>query len=64
MDPEGADLFARVSTIPVVGTAIRAYEHSKASSRVVKVRSQLPPSTPPHSITALPPSPEAKFFKT
>lgn len=46
MDPEGADLFARVSTIPVVGTAIRAYEHSKASSRVVKVRSQLPPSAP------------------
>jgi hypothetical protein len=55
MDLEGADLFARVSTIPVVGTAIRAYEQSKASSRVVKVRSQLPhrprptPSSPSHS---------------
>ena len=58
MDPEGADLYARVSTIPVVGTAIRAYEHSKASSRVVKVRSHRPhltPSPPSH------PSPTRSF---
>lgn len=63
MDPEGADLYARVSTIPVVGTAIRAYEQSKASSRVVKVRSQLPhrphltPSSPSH------PPPRPSFSK-
>ena len=37
MDPEGTALAARVSTIPGVSTALRAYEQSKASSRVVKV---------------------------
>jgi hypothetical protein len=34
---EDAGLYSRVSTMPVVGTAIRVYEQSKASSRVVKV---------------------------
>ena len=29
---------SRVSNFPLVNTALRAYEHSKASSRVVKVR--------------------------
>jgi len=38
MDPEAdADFVARVSTLPVFSTALRAYEQSKASSRVVKV---------------------------
>ena len=37
VDPEGTALAARVSTIPGVSTALRAYEQSKASSRVVKV---------------------------
>jgi Transcription factor Opi1 len=37
LDPEAADFVARVSTFPVVGSALRAYEQSKASSRVVKV---------------------------
>jgi hypothetical protein len=32
------DFVSRVSSIPLVGTALRAYEHGKASSRVVKVR--------------------------
>lgn len=39
MDSEEADFVGRLSTFPVVSTAIRAYEQSKASSRVVKVRS-------------------------
>ena len=34
---------SRVSNLPLVGTALRAYEQSKASSRVVKVRICLPP---------------------
>ena len=38
MDDEEADFVARVSTFPVVSSALRAYEQSKASSRVVKVR--------------------------
>ena len=38
MDSEEADFVGRLSTFPVVSTAIRAYEQSKASSRVVKVR--------------------------
>jgi hypothetical protein len=42
-DPEGTALAARVSTIPGVSTALRAYEQSKASSRVVKVMLQLSP---------------------
>ncbi len=42
MDPEEADFVGRLSTFPVVGTAIRAYEQSKASSRVVKVCLRLP----------------------
>jgi hypothetical protein len=37
VDSEGTALAARVSTIPGVSTALRAYEQSKASSRVVKV---------------------------
>jgi len=41
VDPEGTALAARVSTIPGVSTALRAYEQSKASSRVVKVMLQL-----------------------
>lgn len=43
MDAEGTALAARVSTIPGVSTALRAYEQSKASSRVVKVMLQLSP---------------------
>ena len=31
---------SRVSNFPLVNTALRAYEHSKASSRVVKVRAR------------------------
>lgn len=47
MDSDEADFVGRLSTIPVVSTAIRAYEQSKASSRVVKVRlSFSPPSAP------------------
>ena len=38
MDSEEADFVGRLSNFPVVSTAIRAYEQSKASSRVVKVR--------------------------
>ena len=41
VDPDGTALAARVSTIPGVSTALRAYEQSKASSRVVKVMLQL-----------------------
>ena len=43
VDAEGTALAARVSTIPGVSTALRAYEQSKASSRVVKVMPQLFP---------------------
>lgn len=32
------DFVSRVTSLPLVGTALRAYEHGKASSRVVKVR--------------------------
>lgn len=35
--PESPDFVSRVSGIPIVNSAIRAYEHGKASSRVVKV---------------------------
>jgi hypothetical protein len=41
VDLDGTALAARVSTIPGVSTALRAYEQSKASSRVVKVMLQL-----------------------
>ena len=43
-DANSVDFVARVSTIPLVNTALRAYEQTKASSRVVKVRfsSRLP----------------------
>lgn len=34
----GAQFVSRVSTLPLVNTAIRVYEHGKNSSRVVKVR--------------------------
>ena len=37
-DANSVDFVARVSTIPLVNTALRAYEHTKASSKVVKVR--------------------------
>ncbi len=33
-----AQFVSRVSTLPLVNTAIRVYEHGKISSRVVKVR--------------------------
>ena len=36
-DTNSADFVARVSTIPLVNTALRAYEQTKASSKVVKV---------------------------
>jgi hypothetical protein len=48
MDSDEADFVGRLSTFPVVSTALRAYEQSKASSRVVKVRiytSLLSPNT-------------------
>ncbi|KAI9464812.1 Opi1-domain-containing protein [Russula earlei] len=42
MDPEAdADFVARVSTLPVFSTALRAYEQSKASSRVVKYGAEM-----------------------
>lgn len=47
MDSDEADFVGRLSTIPVVSTAIRAYEQSKASSRVVKVRLSFSPHLPP-----------------
>ena len=34
---EDSDFVSRVSNIPIVNSALRAYEQSKASSRVVKV---------------------------
>ena len=37
-DANSVDFVARVSTIPLVNTALRAYEQTKASSKVVKVR--------------------------
>ena len=37
-DVNSVDFVARVSTIPLVNTALRAYDYTKASSRVVKVR--------------------------
>jgi len=36
-DANSVDFVARVSTIPLVNTALRAYEQTKASSKVVKV---------------------------
>lgn len=35
---EDVDFVSRMSSLPIVNTALRAYEQSKASSRVVKVR--------------------------
>lgn len=46
-DVNSVDFVARVSTIPLVNTALRAYEQTKASSRVVKVRFFLHLSHPP-----------------
>jgi hypothetical protein len=40
-DVNSVDFVARVSTIPLVNTALRAYEQTKASSKVVKVRFSL-----------------------
>lgn len=37
-DPTNEDFVSRVSHFPLVNSALRVYEHSKASSRVVKVR--------------------------
>ena len=36
-EEDSPDFVSRVSHLPIVTTAIRAYEHGKASSRVVKV---------------------------
>ena len=47
---EGEDSWktlSRVQSIPLVNSALRAYEQSKASSRVVKV---CPPSIPFHRL--------------
>ncbi|KAH9066524.1 Opi1-domain-containing protein [Lactarius vividus] len=41
MDSEEADFVGRIATFPVVSTAIRAYEQSKASSRVVKYGAEM-----------------------
>lgn len=49
-DANSVDFVARVSTIPLVNTALRAYEQTKASSKVVKVlffSSLRPPPPPP-----------------
>ena len=52
-DREGEEwkTLSRMSSLPLVNTALRAYEHSKASSRVVKVRppslSSIPLTPPP-----------------
>ncbi|KAF9785226.1 transcription factor Opi1-domain-containing protein, partial [Thelephora terrestris] len=40
-DANSVDFVARVSTIPLVNTALRAYEHTKASSRVVKYGAEM-----------------------
>ena len=47
-DREGEEwkTLSRMSSLPLVNTALRAYEHSKASSRVVKVRPPLCPPSP------------------
>lgn len=37
LDPSSKDFVSRVSRLPVVNTALKAYEHSKERSRVVKV---------------------------
>ncbi|THH11396.1 hypothetical protein EW146_g8057 [Bondarzewia mesenterica] len=37
IDMDSPDFVSRMSTLPIVNTALRAYEQSKASSRVVKV---------------------------
>jgi hypothetical protein len=41
MDADEADFVGRLSNMPVVGTALRAYEQSKASSRVVKYGAEM-----------------------
>ncbi|KAH9072291.1 Opi1-domain-containing protein [Lactarius deliciosus] len=41
MDSEEADFVGRIATFPVVSTALRAYEQSKASSRVVKYGAEM-----------------------
>jgi hypothetical protein len=37
---QGSEFVSRMSALPLVGTAMWAYEHGKASSRVVKVSHQ------------------------
>ncbi|KAH8103913.1 transcription factor Opi1-domain-containing protein [Cristinia sonorae] len=40
-DMESPDFVSRVSHLPLVNTALRAYEHTKASSRVVKYGAEM-----------------------
>lgn len=40
-DPDRPDFKTRVSHLPLVNTALRAYEQGKNSSRVVKVRTSI-----------------------
>src|SRR5882762_4190202 len=40
-DINSPDFVSRVSHLPLVGTALRAYEQGKASSRVVKVSDRM-----------------------
>lgn len=47
-DPPPPDFVSRVSSLPLVGSALRAYEHGKASSRVVKVRRSFPRRSSSH----------------
>ncbi|KAH9839995.1 Opi1-domain-containing protein [Rhodofomes roseus] len=39
--PDDADFVSRMSSLPIVNTALRAYEQSKASSRVVKYGAEM-----------------------
>jgi len=51
-DINSPDFVSRVSHFPLVGSALRAYEQGKASSRVVKVSAHMVfvpfPLTPDH----------------
>lgn len=38
VDPSSADFVSRVSSLPIVNSALKVYEHSKKHSKVVNVR--------------------------
>jgi len=54
-DANSVDFVARVSTIPLVNTALRAYEQTKASSKVVKVRFSSSPLSTTSIFCSIPP---------